>query len=326
MKFIEVTQPGEADVLKLSETEVPVPKENEVLIKVMAAGVNRPDIAQRKGLYPPPPGASPILGLEVSGKVVAVGANSKWRIDDEVCALTPGGGYAEYCIAPDVQCLPLPRGFSVIEAAGIPETFFTVWANVFILGGLKAGDKFLVHGGSSGIGTTAIQLAKAFGAEVFATAGTDLKCDACCQLGATSAINYKQKDFVEELKKLTSGIGIDVILDMIGGSYTPKNIECLAVKGRLVQIATMQGAEVTVNLMKLMQKRALITGSTLRPRSIGEKGEIAKALLGQVWPLLSAGKVKVVIDRVFSFAQAGAAHAYLEKGQHVGKIILSFTD
>jgi NADPH:quinone reductase len=316
MQFISFDSPGAPDVLHIATAPDPVPGPNEVLIRVAAAGVNRPDLAQRAGKYPPPPGASPILGLEVAGTIAAAGADSGWREGDTVCALTPGGGYAEYCLAPGVQCLPVPRGLSLEEAAGISETFFTVWANVFQIGRLSAGERFLVHGGSSGIGTTAIQLARAFGATVFATAGSDAKCRACESLGAERAINYKERDFVAEFP------GVNLVLDMVGAPYTARNIDCLAPLGRLVQIAVQQGAEATVNLAKIMQKRLTITGSTMRPRSVAQKGEIARDLREHVWPLLESSRVKVLVDRVFPLPEAAEAHRYLESGTHIGKVIL----
>ncbi len=316
MKFISFDAPGGPEVLHLAESAVPSPGATEVVIRVAAAGVNRPDIQQRAGKYPPPPGASPVLGLEVAGTIAAAGAESGWREGDVVCALTPGGGYAEYCLVPGVQCLPAPRGLSLEEAAGIPETYFTVWANVFQLGGLKAGERFLTHGGSGGIGTTAIQLAHAFGAKVFATAGSDAKCRACEALGAERAINYKEQDFVAEFP------GMDLILDVVGAPYTDRNLDCLAARGRLVQIAVQQGAKATVNLAKIMQKRLTLSGSTLRPRTVAEKGEIARELREKVWPLLESGRIKVVVDRVFPLAKAAQAHSYLESSTHEGKIIL----
>jgi putative PIG3 family NAD(P)H quinone oxidoreductase len=316
MKFVHFDAPGGPDVLHLAESADLTPAAGEVLIRVTAAGVNRPDLVQRAGKYPPPPGASPVLGLEVAGTVAATGADAGWREGDRVCALVPGGGYAEYCVAPGVQCLPVPQGLSMEEAAGIPETFFTVWANVFQIGRLTAGERFLVHGGTSGIGTTAIQLASAFGATVLATAGSEEKCRVCVVLGAERAINYKERDFVAEFR------GVDLVLDMVGGSYTARNIECLAPRGRLVQIAVQQGAGATVNLAKIMQKRVTVTGSTMRPRTVAEKGGIARELRAQVWPLLEAGRVKVLVDRVFPLAEAAEAHRYLERGEHIGKIIL----
>jgi NADPH2:quinone reductase len=289
------------------DSEVPVPGDGEVLIRVAAAGVNRPDLLQAAGRYPPPPGASPILGLEVAGTVEGTG--------ERVCALVPGGGCAEYCVAPAAHCLPIPAGFSMEEAAGIPETFFTVWANVFQIGQLKAGERILIHGGSSGIGTTAIQLAREFGATVFATAGTAEKCRACEGLGAR-AINYREQDFVAEVGQ------VDLVLDMVGGPYTARNIECLAPFGRLVQIATQQGAEATVNLAKIMQRRITVTGSTMRPRTVEDKARIARELHEQVWPLLESGRVRVIVDRIFPLEQVGEAHRYLQKGDHIGKVIL----
>jgi putative PIG3 family NAD(P)H quinone oxidoreductase len=317
MKFIQITQPGPPEVLRLAEGPTPAPGPGEVLIRVAAAGVNRPDLMQRAGKYPPPPGASPILGLEVAGTVAVAAPDSGWREGDRVCALVPGGGYAEYCLAPGVQCLPVPRGLSMEEAAGIPETFFTVWANVFQIGHLAAGERFLVHGGTSGIGTTAIQLARAFGATVFTTAGSEEKCRACVSLGAERAINYKELDFAKELRD------INLILDIVGAAYTPRNLEVLAARGRLVQIAVQQGVEATVNLARVMQKRLTLTGSTMRPRPVAEKGAIARELREHVWPLLESGKVKVLVDRVFPLDQTADAHRYLESGAHIGKVILS---
>jgi len=320
MRYVQITQPGGPDVMASAEGPVPDPAAHEVLIQVHAAGVNRPDLMQREGKYPPPPDASPILGLEVAGTVVAKGSEAGWKIGDRVCALVPGGGYAEFCRVPAVQCLPIPEPLSFVQAAGVPETFFTVWANVFMLGRLQAGERFLVHGGTSGIGTTAIQLAKAFGAQVFATAGSEAKCAACRELGADGAFNYREVKFEEELARLAGGV--DVILDMIGGDYTPRNLDCLAMDGRLVQIATQRGAEVSVNLFTIMRKRLTLTGSTLRPRAIEEKGRIAAALREHVWPLLENGSVRPVIDRVFPWEQVREAHACLERGEHIGKVIL----
>jgi len=309
MRYIECAGAGGPEVLRLTEGPPPEPRPGEVLIRVQAAGVNRPDIVQRQGKYPPPPGASPILGLEVAGTVVSTGAR--------VCALVPGGGYAEYCVTPESHCLPVPQGLSMEEAAGIPETFFTVWANVFQIGGLRAGERFLVHGGTSGIGTTAIQLARAFGATVYSTAGSDDKCRACERLGADRAINYREQDFAKELRG-----AVDVVLDMVGGSYTARNIDCLAPRGRLVQIAVQDGMEATINLAKIMQKRITVTGSTMRPRTVDEKAQIARELKEHVWPLLESGKVKVLVDRVFPLDEAAEAHRHLESGAHVGKVIL----
>jgi putative PIG3 family NAD(P)H quinone oxidoreductase len=316
MRFVDVPQPGGPEVLRIAERETPSPDGREVLIRVEAAGVNRPDLQQRAGRYPPPPGASPILGLEVAGTIHAKGPGANWNEGDRVCALAPGGGYAEYCVVPDSHCLPIPRGLSVEEAASIPETFFTVWANAFQIGQLKAGERILIHGGASGIGTTAIQLAHAFGATVFATAGTPQKCRFCEQIGATNAVNYREQDFVKEFRD------VDLILDIVGGSYTPRNIECLAPRGRLVQVSVQQGAEAAVNLSKVMQKRLLITGSTMRPRTIADKAQIASELREHVWPLLEAGRVKVIVDRVFPLQEVAEAHRYLESGVHIGKVIL----
>jgi len=295
--------------MRVAQMPPPEPGPGEVAIRVEAAGVNRPDISQRQGTYPPPPGASPILGLEVAGTNVATG--------ERVCALVPGGGYAEYCVTPAVQCIPVPNGLTMEEAAGIPETFFTVWANVFQSGGLKAGERILIHGGASGIGTTAIQLARAFGAIVYVTAGSVDKCRACEELGAERAINYCEQDFAAELRG-----SIDVILDIIGAPYTPRNIECLAQGGRLVQVGVQLGADASVNLAKIMHKRLTVTGSTMRPRPAEEKGQIARELQERVWPLLESRQVKVLVDRVFPLGQAAEAHRYLESGEHIGKVIL----
>jgi NADPH2:quinone reductase len=326
MRFVGVTGPGGPEVLEIRTMPTPVPSEHEVLIKVHAAGVNRPDILQRQGKYPPPAGASPILGLEVAGVVASAGKSSTLAVGAAVCALVPGGGYAEYCVVPAAHCLPVPGGISMQHAGGIAETFFTVWANVFQIAGLKKGDLFLVHGGSGGIGTTAIQLAHAIGAEVFTTAGTAEKLAACVALGATHAFNYKTQNFAEEIARITDGRGVDVILDMVGGGYTEKNVQSLAMRGRLVQIAVQQGANVTLNLARIMQKRLIVTGSTLRPRSIEEKASIAQELRARAWPLLEGGQVKVIVDRMFAFAQVKAAHEYFERGAHVGKVILDLTD
>jgi putative PIG3 family NAD(P)H quinone oxidoreductase len=309
MRYVDASTPGGPEVLRIVEGPPPEPRAGEVLIRVEAAGVNRPDLLQRQGKYPPPPGASPILGLEVAGTIVGTG--------ERVCALAPGGGYAEYCAVPAAHCLPVPRGLSMEETAGIPETFFTVWANVFQIGGLKAGEAILIHGGTSGIGTTAIQLARAWGAHVFATAGSDEKCRACERLGAERAVNYREQDFAAEFKG-----AMDLVLDMVGGPYLARNIECLRAFGRLVEIAVQQGAEGTVNLAKIMQKRITVTGSTMRPRTVEDKARIASELRERVWPLLEVGEVKVQVDRVFPFEEAAEAHRYLEAGGHVGKVIL----
>jgi len=294
------------------------------LVKVAAAGVNRPDVSQRQGKYPPPPGASDIPGLEIAGTIVqTAGDVGDWRAGDRVCALVSGGGYAEYCAVPAPQCLPAPRGFSDAEAAAIPETFFTVWTNVFERGRLMEGESFLVQGGSSGIGTTAIQLAHARGARVFATAGSSEKCAACERLGAERAINYHEEDFVAVVRDATGGRGVDVILDMVGGDYVPRHIELLAAEGRLVQIATLGGAKAQIFLPAIMQRRLTITGSTLRARSIAEKGAIAAALRAAVWPMLDAGRVRPVVFKTFALSDAAEAHRLMESGAHIGKIVLT---
>ena len=324
MRYIEATRPGGPDVLNVMSGPVPQPGPDEVLVKVEAAGVNRPDIAQRRGQYPPPPGASPILGLEIAGTIAALGRDvTSWHEGDPVCALVAGGGYAEYCAAPAPQCLPVPSGLTAVEAAAIPEAYFTVWENVFERGRLAKGESLLVHGGTSGVGTAAIQLAHALGARVFATAGSTEKCEACKGLGAEAAINYRVADFVSAVRDLTEGRGVDVILDMVGGSYLARNLEALAIGGRLVQIAFQQGSEVTVNLLPLMVKHLTLTGSTLRGRSVAEKGVIAAALRDKVWPLLEAGTVKPVVFSRFPLAEADAAHRQFELGVHIGKIVLT---
>ena len=324
MRFIDLTGPGGPEVLSLATAPVPRPGPQEVLIRVAAAGINRPDVLQRTGNYPPPPGASPVLGLEVAGTIAAVGAEvTDWREGDAVCALVAGGGYAEYCLAPAPQCLPVPQGLSIVEAAGLPETFFTVWSNAFDRGRLKAGESFLVHGGSSGIGTTAIQLAHAFGAHVFATAGSPEKCAVCRELGAEHAIDYRREDFAAVIKEATKGRGVDVILDMVGGPYIEKNLRSLAVEGRLVQIAFLQGSKVTLDLVHLMVRRQTITGSTLRPRPVADKATIAAALREKVWPLIAAKQVRPIIDRTFPLAEAAEAHRLMESSTHIGKILLT---
>lgn len=324
MTVVAITKPGGPDVLVPEERALPVPGPAELLIKVAAAGVNRPDVMQREGKYPVPPGASDLPGLEVAGEVVAAGKEAKrFKVGDKVLSLVAGGGYAEYCIADDAVALPIPSGFSMVEAAAVPETFMTVWHNVFQRGALKAGETLLIHGGSSGIGTTAIMLAKNFGATVIVTAGDDAKCDACKKLGADFAINYKTQDFVEEAKKATGGKGADLILDMVGGEYTGRNYDAAAVEGRIVQIATQQGYKVQINLLKIMQKRLTHTGSTLRPRSNADKSMIARDLESKAWPLLAAGKVKPVIDSTFALKDASKAHARMDSGAHIGKIVLT---
>jgi NADPH:quinone reductase len=324
MTVIEIREPGGPDVLVPAERPQPAAGPGEVLIKVAAAGVNRPDVMQRKGAYPPPPGASDIPGLEVAGTVASVGAGVHiWRPGDRVCALIAGGGYAEYCAAPSPQCLPVPDRIDLIHAAAIPETFFTVWTNVFERGHLEAGESALVHGGSSGIGTTAIQLARAFGARVFATAGSAEKCAACERLGAERAINYREQDFVAAIHGLTGGRGVDLILDMVGGEYLPRNLEVLAADGRLVQIALIGGAKAQINMAIVLQRRLSVTGSTLRPRSVAEKGAIATALRERVWPLLESGAVAPVIFQTFPLRDAAAAHRVMESSAHIGKLVLT---
>jgi putative PIG3 family NAD(P)H quinone oxidoreductase len=324
MRFIDMTGYGGPEVLTLAEGPVPRPGTGEVLIRVAAAGMNRGDILQRTGNYPPPPGASPVLGLEVSGTIAAVGANvGDWREGQEVCALVAGGGYAEYCAAPAPQCLPVPHGLGLVEAAALPEAFLTVWTNVFERGRLIPGESFLVHGGSSGIGTTAIQLARAFGMRVFATAGSVDKCAVCQQLGAERAINYRREDFVSVVKEATGGSGVDVILDMIGGSYAERNQQALAVEGRLVQIGIMEGSKITLDLLQMMVRRQTITGSTLRARSVADKAAIARLVQEKAWPLIEAGSIRTVIDRTFPLAEVAAAHRLMESSQHIGKILLT---
>ncbi|MGK9169364.1 NAD(P)H-quinone oxidoreductase [Inquilinus limosus] len=323
MTAIAIEAPGGPEVLKPGLQPCPVPAMDEILIKVEAAGVNRPDVLQRRGMYAPPPGASPLPGLEVAGTVAAVGPEvAGWGVGDPVCALVAGGGYAEYCVAPAPQCLPIPKGLSAAEAAGLPETFFTVWTNVFERGRLQTGERFLVHGGSSGIGTTAIQLAKAWGAIVFATAGSAEKCRACRDLGADVAIDYREQDFLAVVREKTGGRGVDLILDMVGGDYVARNIEALAVDGRQVSIAFLKGSKVEIDLQKVMAKRLTLTGSTLRPRSVAEKGAIASALKAEVWPLIEAGRIRPVLHATFPLAQAAEAHALMESSAHVGKIVL----
>lgn len=324
MKAVEISTPGGPEVLKLVEREKPVLKQGEVLIRVTAAGINRPDVFQRKGSYPPPPGASDLPGLEVAGEIVDGDvAGTSLKIGDRVCALTPGGGYAEFCVAPAGNCLPIPEGFTDVEAAALPETFFTVWTNVFDRGALSGDETLLVHGGASGIGTTAIQIARALGHRVFVTVGSDERAAAVEALGATRAINYKMQDFVEEIKKLTNDTGVDVVLDMVSGEYINRNIKCLADDGRIVIIAQLGGSKATIDTAQVMRRRLTITGSTLRPRSVAFKTQIAQALQQKVWPLLSAGKIKPVIHATFALAQASEAHAMMENGENIGKIVLT---
>ncbi|MEK7245563.1 MAG: NAD(P)H-quinone oxidoreductase [Pseudomonadota bacterium] len=325
MRCVEIEgKGGPPEVLKATTRPRPAAGDGEVLIRVGASGVNRPDVLQRQGGYPPPPGASDIPGLEVAGIVATRGANAgAWNVGDPVCALVTGGGYAEYVAAPAPQCLPIPKGLSPIEAAGIPETFFTVWTNVFERGRLVQGETLLVHGGSSGIGTTAIQMANRLGARVFATAGSAEKCAACERLGAAKAINYRETDFVEAVKELTGGKGVDVILDMVGADYIERNIRCLAAEGRLVQIGFQKGAKAEVNFMPLMLKRLTYTGSTLRIQSVASKGRIAEALRATIWPLIEAGDIRPVIHATFPLDRAADAHRLMESNAHIGKIILT---
>ena len=324
MRVIEIGAPGGPEVLRLVERARPRPGAGEVLIEVHAACVNRPDLAQRAGTYPPPPGASDLPGLEVAGRIVALGQGvAGWQIGAAVCALCNGGGYAGYVSVPAGQCLPLPHGFSMVEGAAVPETFFTVWGNLFMRGRLVAGETLLVHGGASGIGTTAIQLAHALGAEVYATAGNAQKCAACERLGARRCFNYRNEDFVAGLLAATADRGADVILDIVGGDYLPRNLAALAVGGRLLQIATQRGREAALDLALMMRKRLTLTGSTLRPQSAVAKAAIASALRTQAWPLLHEGRVRPVLHRVLPFAQAADAHRLLEQGEHVGKIVLA---
>lgn len=323
MRVIEISGPGGPEVLTPATRERPEPGPGEVLIRVTAAGVNRPDVMQRRGLYPPPPGASDLPGLEVAGTVAALGDDvSQWRPGDAVCALTNGGGYAEYALAPAEQCLTVPAGLSVTEAASLPETFFTVWSNVFDRGALQSGESFLVHGGTSGIGVAAIQMARARGARVFATAGSEAKCAACRKLGAEVAVNYREEDFVEVLRAATDGRGVDVILDMVGGDYVGRNLRLAATDGRIVNIAFQRGFEATVNFLPLMLNRLTLTGSTLRPQSAAAKAAIASALRTEIWPALERGDVVPVIHRTLPLAEAAAAHALMESGEHIGKILL----
>ena len=320
---IEIKAPGGPEMLVPVLRPVPRPAKGEILVRVVAAGVNRPDVLQRQGGYAPPKGASDIPGLEIAGTIVALGGGvARWKEGDEVCALVAGGGYAEFCSVPEPQALPVPTGLDLVRAAALPETFFTVWTNVFERGRLKSGETFLVHGGSSGIGTTAIQLASAFGARVFATAGNSMKCQACKKLGAERAINYREEDFVAVIQQATKGRGVDVILDMVGGDYIEKNISLLATEGRLVNIAYLKGSKVEVNFLPMMLKRLTLTGSTLRPRSVAEKGAIARALEEKVWPLLAQGRVAPVIEGRFPLTRAADAHRLMETSAHIGKIVL----
>jgi putative PIG3 family NAD(P)H quinone oxidoreductase len=323
MWAVEIASPGPPDVLCPVRRPVPAPGPGEVLVRVAAAGVNRPDLLQRAGHYPPPPGASDIPGLEIAGTVASLGEGAAgWSIDDPVTALVSGGGYAEYCTAPAGQCLPVPRGLDVAEAAALPETTFTVWTNVFERGRLAPGETLLVHGGSSGIGTTAIQMARAFGARVIVTAGTSGKCAACLSLGAERAIDYKREDFVAEVRESTGGRGVDVLLDMVGAPYLARNLECLAVEGRLVQIGVQQGPKAELNLLSVMQKRLTVTGSTLRPRTAAEKARIAEAVRERVWPKIETGQIRPVLHARLPLAEAREAHRIMEEGAHIGKLVL----
>lgn len=326
MSHIGLSEPGGPEKLQVVQGSVPQPGKGELLVRVEAAGINRPDVLQRKGDYPPPPDASPILGLEVAGEVVAIGEDvTGYAPGDKVCALANGGGYAQYCVVPATQALPSPKGYDAVRAAALPETFFTVWANVFMMAGLKAGESVLIHGGSSGIGTTAIQLASALGARVFATAGSAEKCAACVDLGATRAINYRTEDFCAVIAEETGKAGVDVILDMIGAAYFERNLKSLARDGRLSIIAFLGGSFAEkVNLVPIMTKRLHVTGSTMRPRTVAEKQEIRDALLRKAWPLLEEGRVAPVIHAVMPFDQAAAGHRMMEQGDHIGKIILTF--
>jgi putative PIG3 family NAD(P)H quinone oxidoreductase len=325
MKHITHGSGGAPEVMQWVEGSTPTLQSGQVLLEVHYAGVNRPDVAQRLGRYPPPPDASPLLGLEAAGRIAAVASDvTTWKVGDEVCALTPGGAYAEYCAVHASHCLPIPKGLSLLQAASLPENFFTVWTNVFDRGRLKAGESFLVHGGSSGIGLTAIQLAKAFGAKVFTTVGNAEKAQACKTYGADSATNYKEQDFEKEIQAIVGKQGIDVILDMVAGTYIPKNIRLLGLEGRLVQIATLEGSkDPSFDILPIMVKRLTISGSTLRPRSVAEKAAIAASLREKVWPLLEAGKIKPVIFKTFPIAEAPKAHALMETSQHIGKIMLA---
>ena len=324
MTAIAIPTPGGPDALVAQRRPVPKPEAGELLVKVAAAGVNRPDVLQRQGNYAPPPGATDIPGLEIAGEVVASGGQTgPWKIGDKLCALVAGGGYAEYCLAPAPQCLPVPRGLDLVQAAAIPETFFTVWTNVFERGALKPGEVLLVHGGTSGIGTTAIQLAAQLGSRVIATAGGADKAAACRSLGAERAIDYRQEDFVAGVMEATQGKGANVILDMVGGDYFARNLKCLAVEGRIVQIAFLKGSKVELDLGPLMVKRQTLTGSTLRPRSVAEKGAIASALKDRVWPLIEAGRVQPILYKTFPLTEAPAAHRLMESSAHIGKIVLT---
>jgi NADPH:quinone reductase len=328
MRYIAAAGSGDPDVLRVTTGPLPQPKPDEVLIRVLAAGVNRPDVMQRKGMYPPPANASPVIGLEVAGEVVVAGREvAGVKVGDRMCALTNGGGYAEYCVAPAPQCLPWPGAYDALKSAALPETYFTVWANLFMMGRLTRGESVLVHGGTSGIGVTAIQLAREFGCTVYATAGSREKCQACVRLGATAAIVYGEEDFAVRIQEITKGQGVDVVLDIVGAPYTKRNLECLRMDGRLVQVAVMHGAKVDgFDLSHVMRKRLAIVGSTMRPRTTAEKGLIAKALRETVWPVLDAGRCGPVVHKVFPLAEAAEAHRLMESSAHIGKIMLKVAD
>ena len=324
MRAVEISQPGGPEVLKLTDVPKPAPKANEILVKVAAAGVNRPDVLQRMGLYPVPPGASPLPGLEIAGEVVELGSEAKTlKVGDKVCALANGGGYAEFCAVPAVQALPIPGKLSMAEAASLPETFFTVWSNVYDRGRLAAGESLLVQGGTSGIGVTAIQMAAALGNRVFATAGSDDKVAACVRLGAEKAFNYRTQDWVAEVRAATGGKGVNVILDMVGGDYVPRELKCLAEEGRLVFIAFLRGAKAELPIVDVMSKRLTLTGSTLRPRNAEFKGYVARNLREKIWPLIESGRIKPQVYKTFALEQAAEAHRLMESSQHIGKLVLT---
>ncbi|MDQ3488867.1 MAG: NAD(P)H-quinone oxidoreductase [Acidobacteriota bacterium] len=322
MLAIEISHPGGPEVLKPVERPDPRPRAGEVLVRVEAAGVNRPDLMQRLGKYPPPPGASDIPGLEIAGTIVDANGDTRWREGNRICALVAGGGYAELCAVPALQCLPMPINMDATRAAAIPETYFTVWTNLFQRARLRAGERVLIHGGTSGIGSTAIQLARAFGAIAYATAGSDDKCRACVDMGAVEAINYRSEDFVAAIARLTKGEGVDIVLDIIGGDYLPRNIECLRMDGRLVQVGLIGGSRSDINLRLVLQNRLTVTGSTLRPRSIEEKGAIARELEARVWPLLTRGEIGPIVHATLPLRAAAAAHRLLESGEVIGKVVL----